>query len=118
MKNNSILFGFIFCFCSSLSQAEEPPPPVIEPSPAPPAVSSSPSAATPVATNSTGRPSSGKKRQVKINFEDELVRGSTETPDLLLLSEKMPYSYKKMIRIREHFQKELENGKSDFSPND
>ena len=53
--------------------------------------------------------------KVKINFEDEMVFGSTENTDLLLLTEKMPVTYKKMIKIRENFLKEMDDGKSDFA---
>lgn len=59
-----------------------------------------------------------KNRVIKLNYQDELVGGSPENPDLMTINSKLPYTYKKMIRVRENFHKEMENGKSDFSAGD
>lgn len=60
---------------------------------------------------------SGPKKQkfVKVRFDDELVKGATEKPDGLTMNVKKEFNYKKLIRIRENFINEMENGLDDFN---
>ncbi|WP_374073654.1 hypothetical protein [Bdellovibrio bacteriovorus] len=60
---------------------------------------------------------SKKSRRVKLNFEDELVTGSTAKPDVSNLNTKTDFNYKKLIRVRENFVNEMENGLNDFKGN-
>ncbi|WP_374030239.1 hypothetical protein [Bdellovibrio bacteriovorus] len=55
-----------------------------------------------------------KSRTVKLNFDDELVTGSTEKPDLTNLDTRKEFNYKKLIRVRENFINETEAGLDDF----
>lgn len=58
-----------------------------------------------------------KSRRVKLNFEDELVTGSTEKPDMSNFNTKTDFNYKKLIRVRENFVNEMEAGINDFKGN-
>ncbi len=58
-----------------------------------------------------------KTRRVQLNFEDELVNGSTEKPDVSNIDVKTDFNYKKLIRVRENFVNEMENGLNDFKGN-
>lgn len=58
-----------------------------------------------------------KSRRVKLNFEDELVTGSTEKPDMSSFNTKTDFNYKKLIRVRENFVNEMEAGINDFKGN-
>ncbi|MGZ3769465.1 MAG: hypothetical protein ACXVCP_00585 [Bdellovibrio sp.] len=58
---------------------------------------------------------SGKKpKVVKVRFDDELVKGATEKPDLSNMDVKRNFNFKKLIRVRENFLNEMENGLDDF----
>ncbi|MEK2645816.1 hypothetical protein [Bdellovibrio sp. BCCA] len=54
---------------------------------------------------------------MKLNFEDELVTGSTEKPDMSSFNTKTDFNYKKLIRVRENFVNEMEAGINDFKGN-
>ena len=49
--------------------------------------------------------SSGNKdpRKQSISFEDELVEGSTQKPELFYLFQKKNFNYKRLIKLRENF---------------
>lgn len=57
--------------------------------------------------------SSKKARSVKIKFDDEMVNGSATTPDMNSINAKNELYYKKLIRVRENFIKEMEDGLND-----
>lgn len=42
-----------------------------------------------------------------LNFEDELVEGGTQKPELFYLLQKKKFNYNKLIRLREHFIPEM-----------
>lgn len=54
-----------------------------------------------------------KARSVKIKFDDELINGSATTPDVNSINAKNELYYKKLIRVRENFIKEMEDGLND-----
>lgn len=56
----------------------------------------------------------GNKTQV-INFEDQLVEGSTKRPDLFYLLQKKNFKYKRLIKLRENFLPELKATSEDLS---
>lgn len=58
-------------------------------------------------------PSTKKQKTVKLRFDDELVKGSAVAPDIDTLSVKRNFNYKKLIRVRENFTKEMEDGLND-----
>lgn len=57
---------------------------------------------------------SGKK--TTINFEDQLVEGQAQKPDLLYLLQKKKFNYKKLIRLRENFLPELRQTANEIAP--
>lgn len=54
------------------------------------------------------------KRNIKLDFEDDLVEGQYDLPSGMMIDQKKNYNYKKMIRIRENFNDEMENGLEEF----
>src|SRR5690242_7966860 len=74
--------------------AQEPPAP--------------PEAGAPVPNSSATTPA-GKKGDKKqtLSFEDELVEGSTQKPELFYLFQKKNFNYKRLIRLRENFLPEM-----------
>lgn len=70
-----------------------------------------PTAQAPNAQASTKAPST--KKQV-INFEDELIEGSVDKPDLFYLFQKKNFNYKRLIRLRENFLPEIRRSSEDI----
>ncbi|MDG0815644.1 hypothetical protein [Bdellovibrio svalbardensis] len=58
-----------------------------------------------------------KTKKVQVSFDDELVKGATEKPDLSNMNTKTDFNYKKLIRVRENFVNEMEGGLDDFKGN-
>jgi hypothetical protein len=54
---------------------------------------------------------SGSKQPVEkrktLSFEDELVEGATQKPELFYLFQKKNFNYKKLIKLRENFLPEM-----------
>lgn len=50
-----------------------------------------------------------KDKKATLNFEDELVEGSTQKPELFYLFQKKNFNYKRLIKLRENFLPELRN---------
>lgn len=48
-----------------------------------------------------------KERRATINFEDELVEGSTQKPELFYLFQKKNFNYRRLIKLRENFLPEM-----------
>ena len=55
-----------------------------------------------------------KPRRLKLQFEENLVKGSAESPETSFLNTKDEYNYKKMIKIRENFIPEVESDSTIF----
>lgn len=58
-----------------------------------------------------------KKRKTKrttINFEDQLIKGQNQKPDLLYLLQKKQFNYKRLIRLRENFLPEMRETSTDI----
>jgi hypothetical protein len=47
------------------------------------------------------------KRKATLNFEDELVEGGTQKPELFYLFQKKSFNYKRLIKLRENFLPEM-----------
>jgi len=60
----------------------------------------------------TARPK-GTRTQ-KLNFEDELVEGSTQKPELFYLFQKKNFNYKRLIKLRENFKPEMRKTSEDI----
>ncbi len=51
--------------------------------------------------------SKGQSKRTTINFEDQLIKGQNQKPDLLYLLQKKQFNYKRLIRLREDFLPEM-----------
>ena len=49
-----------------------------------------------------------KIKKTEINFEDELIEGEVKKPELLYLLQRKQFNYKKLIKLRKNFIKEME----------
>ena len=57
---------------------------------------------------------SGKTKRTTINFEDQLIKGQNQKPDLLYLLQKKQFNYKRLIRLRENFLPEMRETATDI----
>lgn len=55
-----------------------------------------------------------KGKRIKIDFGDELVQGEVGTPDAMFLNTKKNHNFKKLIKIRENFNVEMDKSKNAF----
>lgn len=46
-------------------------------------------------------------RKQTLNFEDELVEGSAQKPELFYLFQKKNFNYKRLVKLRENFLPEM-----------
>lgn len=53
-------------------------------------------------------------RKQTLSFEDELVQGSTQKPELFFLFQKKNFNYKRLIRLRENFLPEMRRSTEDI----
>ncbi len=58
--------------------------------------------------------SSVRERRATLNFEDELVEGSTQKPDLFYLFQKKNFNYGRLIKLRENFIPEMRRTTEDL----
>lgn len=54
------------------------------------------------------------KKKHSLNFEDELVEGTAQKPDLFYIFEKKNFNYKRLIRLRENFIPEMRRASEDI----
>lgn len=59
-------------------------------------------------------PAVKKERKATLNFEDELVEGSTQKPELFYLFQKKNFNYKRLIKLRENFLPEMRKTTEDI----
>lgn len=50
---------------------------------------------------------SKKDKKTMLNFEDELIEGQTQKPELFYLFQKKNFNYNKLIKLRENFIPEM-----------
>ncbi len=55
-----------------------------------------------------------KERKATLNFEDELVEGGTQKPELFYLFQKKNFNYKRLIKLRENFLPEMRKTTEDI----
>jgi hypothetical protein len=60
-------------------------------------------------------PSASKKRTT-INFEDELVEGEVQKPELMYLLQKKQFNFKRLIKLRKNFLPEMRRTSEDIQP--
>ncbi len=53
-------------------------------------------------------------RKQTLNFEDELVEGSAQKPELFYLFQKKNFNYKRLIKLRENFLPEMRRTTEDI----
>lgn len=58
--------------------------------------------------------STAKSKKASITFDDELVEGSTQKPDLFYILQKKNFNYKKLIKLRENFLPEMRSTSEDI----
>lgn len=55
-----------------------------------------------------------KENRATLNFEDELVEGSTQKPDLFYLFQRKNFNYNRLIKLRENFLPEMRKTTEDI----
>lgn len=53
-------------------------------------------------------------RKQSLNFEDELVEGSAQKPELFYLFQKKNFNYKRLVKLRENFLPEMRKTTEDI----
>ncbi len=54
------------------------------------------------------------EKKKALSFEDELVEGSTQKPELFYLFQKKNFNYKRLIKLRENFLPEMRKTSEDL----
>lgn len=54
------------------------------------------------------------KRTTSINFDDELIEGEVQKPELMYLLQKKQFNYKRLIKLRENFLPEMDRTAEDI----
>lgn len=70
--------------------------------------------AAPVAAEQTETNKIKAEKKTSINFEDELIQGTAQKPDLFYLFQKNNIKFKKLIRLRENFIPEMARNAEDI----
>lgn len=60
----------------------------------------------------------GKKQKLQLGFDDELVRGKLNNPEVDYLFARKQFNFKKLIKLREDFIPEVQKGKVEFGAGD
>lgn len=55
-----------------------------------------------------------KNKRIQLNFSDELVQGASANPDAVFMNKGRSNSMKKLIRLRENFNSNMEKSKNEF----
>jgi hypothetical protein len=53
-------------------------------------------------------------KKFNVKFDDEMVKGSAEKPEVEYLFQKGDFNFKRLIRLRENFIPEVQKGKDDM----
>lgn len=100
-KLKIILALLIVAFTCELSYAQEDAP------------MSSTTTTTTVSGDKTTTKTVHKERRAQLNFEDELVEGATQKPELFYLFQKKNFNYKRLVKLRENFLPEMRRSAED-----
>lgn len=60
------------------------------------------------------QPQNTPEKRQSLSFEDELVEGATQKPELFFLFQKKNFNYKRLIRLRENFLPEMRQTSEDL----
>lgn len=63
---------------------------------------------------SDGKKSAGARKSTTINFEDQLVEGQAQKPELFYLLQKKNANFKRLIRLRDDFLPEMRKTSEDI----
>lgn len=91
MNNSSIVRTLIFCLAVSVLMLSSGP----------------------LFAQEKDKPDKPEKKQ-SLSFEDELVEGSTQKPELFYLFQKKNFNYKRLIKLRENFLPEMRKTSEDL----
>lgn len=50
---------------------------------------------------------SAKNKRTEVNFEDQLIKGEVQKPELFYLLQKKQFNFSKLIKLRENFLPEM-----------
>lgn len=67
-----------------------------------------------IVSTSTTVTTTKKERKATLNFEDELVEGATQKPELFYLFQKKNFNYTRLIKLRENFLPEMRRTTEDI----
>ena len=59
---------------------------------------------------------SSSRKRTTINFEDELIEGEVQKPELLYLLQKKQFNFKRLIKLRKNFLPEMRRTAEDIQP--
>ena len=102
---SSVFFVFLFAIIFALKLSAQGTASAVDKLDTPPA------AAAPTDAKSK-QPVKGKK--TTIDFEDQLIEGSRQKPELFYLLQNKDFNYKRLIRLREDFLPELRKSSEDI----
>ncbi len=71
-------------------------------------------AQAPEATPSSNIKMGPKAKKQTLNFEDELIEGNVQKPDLFYIFQKKNFNYKRLIKLRENFLPEMRKTTEDI----
>lgn len=66
-------------------------------------------------TNSEAKKGGGTKKSTSINFEDQLVEGQAQKPELFYMLQKTKFNHKRLIRLRDDFLPEMRKTSEDVN---
>ncbi len=58
--------------------------------------------------------SADKNNRIKLNFDDELVKGKFNSPEAMYITTRKNNNFKKLIKVRENFNSEMDKSKNAF----
>ena len=64
--------------------------------------------------NSSDLVSADKNNRIKLNFEDDLIKGKYNSPEAMYITTRKNNNFKKLIKIRENFNSEMDKSKNAF----
>lgn len=62
----------------------------------------------------TKAPKNLKQKRVEVNFEDQLIKGEVQKPELFYLLQKKQFNFSKLIKLRENFLPEMKKTADDI----
>ncbi len=75
------------------------------------------SASTPQTKKIEKTDKSTSKKKVTIDFEDEIIKGNYDAPELIFLNSRKAVKYKDLFNTRTHFIDEIESNRGLFNAN-